>query len=234
MFGLQIINDDTGELVLSDNAITYAYLGKAVNTALVQESQNGSEKRAGYSEYQVNYDGDIAVVVGLARGMRTSFSYAIRSGNTHTIRVKHSAPDPTSLSFSPQQVTDVYVFVRPTSVSAQYGMAMYDDSGNLVADLSRYPMTFRKYILAPNGTESTAVPADVSVPAFIGMPQSVKTVTVAARDMACAPCWELDTAGAFVTPEFQNDSSLLNEGQGRPELKLRPAYGLLLNLANLP
>lgn len=234
MFGLQITNEGTGELVLSDNALVYAYLGKAVNSALVQSSQNGAEIRAGYSEYQIDYDGDIVVVLGLSPGMRTGYTYKQRSGNTHTIRIKHSAPDPTSSSFADQQVGNVYVFVKPISVSNTYGMAMYDDSGALVADLSRYPMTFRKYLQAPSGTEATAVPADVSVPAFIGMPQSVKVVTVGARDMSSSPCWELNSAGTSVTPAFQNDSSITHEGAPSPVSILRPAYGLLLDLVNLP
>ena len=237
MFGLQFFNENTGELILSDNGIVYSYIGQATNTALTQGVKTGSNRSSGFSTYQINYDGDIIVILPLKAGLRTATRLISRSGNTHTIRVSNSVPDANSANtgYGEQFITEVYVFGMPNVVSGgTYGAALYNDNGTLIADLTRYPMTFRMRLYSPDGQSPITLPAGLTKPAFLGMPNSTKELTMAAREYDYSNCWEVSADGTQVYPAFYHDSDVVFETNPRPErIIYRPAVGLLLDLANI-
>lgn len=178
MHGLEITNS-SNKLVISSEALTYVYLGQAthVGTTFGYEVGNpeyvnpggGSQPTyAWYTSsltYQITIDAaDIMVAFPVSQYPRNVTSIT-RAGNVWTITifsgsdVVQSGPPPPDSSHLFCQTTGaiqipIYVFGLPTVPSSAYGLALYNASGVLTADLTRQPLAIAaKFNLATIKTD---------------------------------------------------------------------------------
>jgi hypothetical protein len=165
-YGLTTYND-AGGLTLSSDGKVYGYIGMATYVSIQQPPTNVNIGENGYSTYTINWAGDIIVALPVKANGGTSILYQSRVGNTWTILVHKSTGSLNSLGFDVQEATQVYVFGAPASAPS-YGLALYNASGVLSADMTRRPLTFDKYLTFPANTVILAL-SGITVPAVIGI-----------------------------------------------------------------
>lgn len=165
-YGITTYND-SGGLTLSSDGRVYGYIGRATHVSTQQPPTNVNIAENGYSTYTINWAGDIIVALPVKTNGSTSLLYQTRSGNTWTILVHKGTGSLNSLGFDVEEATEVYVFGAPTSTPS-YGMALYNASGVLTADMTRRPLTFDKYLTFPSNTTTLAF-SGITTPAVIGI-----------------------------------------------------------------
>lgn len=166
-FGITTFNN-AGGLTLSSDGSVYSYVGVASLVAVSQPPDGDiSEGFAGYSTYTITWPADIIVALPVKTNGGTALLRQEQSGSVWTITVHKSTGVTNGVGFDVQEATEVYVFGAPTSVSG-HGLALYNASGEVSADLSRVPLVFDCYAAFAAGT-STAPVSGLTTPAVIGI-----------------------------------------------------------------
>ena len=173
-FGIDALTNDSGELTFSADAFLFCYLGKATLSSVTHYTGDSTSSAAGYATYTFTSSGPIipALGIGSSQGCIAGLS---QSGSTWTITVidyGSGTEGPSDATYGvPRSDSDVYVFGLP-SVSAlpTYGVALYNASGTLTADLLKIPLVAAARIVLPTSTSTlTGLPALVK-PAITGFP----------------------------------------------------------------
>jgi len=173
---VQIVND-SDELVISDRGITYGYLGRAALSVVTQAGGGSITKTPGQSVYTINWAGDIIVALPVKANGTTALRNISKSGNTWTISVHKGNGAFDVNGFDIQEATEVYVFGAPVLVGS-FAAALYDDNGDVCADLTRQPLTYRARINIAVGSLSWGMPAGVTIPAIVGTPMDYNVTSV--------------------------------------------------------
>lgn len=173
-YGLTCYNDTTGELTMSDSGSTYSYIGIASRVSITQAGA-GASITSGRSVYTIDWPGDIIVAIPLVEGRAATLRSTVRSGNTWTITVMYSLGSTDSNGFTNQDWTNVYVFGAAT-VPSGWGIAIYDDLGNICADLTRPPLTYTARI-SSDGSSAYPIPPGIVSPAIIGYGSGYRTTS---------------------------------------------------------
>ena len=167
-YGLMVENE-RDELVLSDSGITYSFVGRATFVSITPPGTSATLSGAGFSTYTIDWPGQITVALPVKTNGGTVFRSAVQSGNTWTITVHKSNGASNSLGFDEQEQTEVYVFGAPgRPPTGTWGVFLFDDAGNVLADLSRRPLSFLARISTSNDAEEWAFPGGTYVPLVIG------------------------------------------------------------------
>jgi hypothetical protein len=165
--------NNSDQLTLSADGITHGYIGRATNTSVVQPTTGTPSKACGYSTYTITYAGDIVVALPLKTTGDTCLANVTRSGDVHTITVYQTVNGTgDAAGFKQQEATEVFVFGAPNP-AVETACCLFDNSGNVVADLTRRPLTYAGLVSLGSGVTNTSMPS-VSVPAIVGMPSDYK------------------------------------------------------------
>lgn len=147
-YGITLYND-ANQLTLSDQGITFGYIGKATFNYITQPTiapfpgtPTRLDLNAGLSSYSITWAAEILPVVPIKSNGGTRVHSYTRSGDTWTILVHKASGTYDSNGLSIEEPTEVYVFGYPISRQSDWGIAIYNDSGILTSDLSRRPLTF--------------------------------------------------------------------------------------------
>lgn len=176
-FGFRAFNTSPGWLTLSSDGATYGYIGKATYVSTTPAGTSHVWSFGGYSTFTINWPADIIVAVSVTKNTGgTRLESMQYSGGTWTIKVYSGLNTSSSIGFFDQDSSvEVFCWGRPVSVSG-FGMAMYDSSGALSADLSRPPLVFNYSIAQGAGVTSSWIPAYTKL-AVIGMPDYMEQFT---------------------------------------------------------
>jgi hypothetical protein len=176
-FGI-LINNPSGEMVLSSDTYFPVYLGKATVVSTVQPFGSGTAAtgtgNGGYSTCSFNYAGQIVPVLKLAPGHKGTIYSCTQSGSTWTIRASYTNGSQVTDLNSPtngmflQTAPEIFVFGFVTSLGGSYGAAIYNSSGVLVGDLTRRPLILKQRMNLPVNTTSAAVNTPAVVPGVLG------------------------------------------------------------------
>lgn len=174
-YGIQCVNN-SGELTISSDAYTFCYLGKATLSSVTHYAGTVDSSAAGYSVWTFNSSGPIIAALGLgaSQGCIAGIS---QSGSTWTITVIDygaGSEGPAGAGYSygvPRSDSDVYVFGLPTVGGLPtYGVALYNASGVVTADLSKIGLVPKaRASLATGSSTITGLPA-LTKPAIVGSP----------------------------------------------------------------
>jgi hypothetical protein len=179
-YGLNI-EAGLGGLTISSDGITYGYIGRATNTGVSQSGGTTNNRSIGQSSYTINWAGDIVVALPIKANKTTALVNITQSGEVWTITCHAGTGTFDSFGFENQEATEVYVFGAPVSVSG-FGLALYNASGGLCADLSRQPMTVRGVSSHAANVYDWLLPSGMTTPAVVGTPEDYETTS--ARDGA--------------------------------------------------
>lgn len=167
-YGLMVDNL-SGELVISSEGFGLAYIGKATYDSDVgAPSLEFDTLRFGtyttFKKYVITSSVPIAAFVKLTSGLRSGIASVTQSGSTWEIIVFNQNGS------NVVQAADVYCFARPTSLSASYGLALYDSSGALAYDLTGgvRPLFFKGVVDFLSTDSSIALPGGITTPAAFG------------------------------------------------------------------
>lgn len=182
-YGIQCVND-SGELTLSADAFTFAYLGKATYVSTTTAHNTSSfASTSGFSTYHFTYAGPIVCAIGLTSTHAGSTLLSMsQSGSVWTIVVWDlltTTESPTVGGTYQQQATstDVYVFGLPDPSSlSPWGSALYNSSGTLVCDLLKKALTPLARISMAAGVATQTIPSVVK-PAIVGYPHLAATAS---------------------------------------------------------
>jgi hypothetical protein len=174
-FGLQIVNP-SGELVFSSDAKGQHCIGKAVlQGAVVQPtgSPTGGHpgRVTGYSVYRISHSGAIAVALDLPLNKRVGLIDVVEvSSGTWDITV-HCGDTPDANDFDTiEYAVDVWAFGFFDTPSGDYGLRIWDESGNLAWDLARAnPLFARGFVDLSLNTGS--IPS-LTRPVCVGAPST--------------------------------------------------------------
>lgn len=174
-YGITTLNSSNG-LTFSSDGRVYGYLGRATYVQTFQPAgpMTGTlgwpslVEEPGYSTYTFNWAGPIVAAVPVKTNGSTAILGIYQTGSTWTIEVHKGTGATNAIGFDVQEVTQVYVFGLPTTVTG-YGLAIYNAAGNLAGDLSRRPLTFDRFLSFPSNV-TTASFSGLTVPAVVGMP----------------------------------------------------------------
>jgi len=200
-YGLNI-EAGLGGLTISSDGITYGYIGRATNTGVSQSGGTTNNRSIGQSSYTINWAGDIVVALPIKANKTTALVNITQSGEVWTIRCHAGTGTSDSFGFENQEATEVYVFGTPVSVSG-FGLALYNASGGLCADLSRQPMTVRGVSTHAADALNWPLPGGMTTPAVVGMPQDYN--------------WQATSDGSFWINRFRSYGWTLFEGQLRKQ-----------------
>lgn len=174
-FGLKTYNN-SNELTISSDGLVYGYIGQASLSSVAQATGNSIVKTFGRSTYTITWAGDIIVALPVKTNGTTALISMSQAGSTWTITVHKGNGTLDANGFDIQEATQVYVFGRPTAVSG-FGLALYNAAGNLSADLTRQPLTYKARLsIAANGIDWT--PPTTTTPAIIGSPSDRNITSV--------------------------------------------------------
>lgn len=163
--------NDGGELTFSESGLIYSFVGRATFVGITAPGDNPTSSFAGYSTYTIVWPGEIAVVLPVKANGATLLRGVTRTGNTWTINVYKGSENSNSLGFDIQEQTEVYVFGMPSAEQAgEWGLFLFDDAGNITADLSRRPLTFKARIATADPHDEWPFPPGSYVPAILGSP----------------------------------------------------------------
>lgn len=155
--GIQAFNNDA-ELTFSAEGWGFHYLGQATFGSTVASPTTG-DGTAGYSTYTYTHSGT-HIMVGTLLSDSIYTSVGIRSitksGSTWTIRIQRAGGTAYSNGFYNETNPTVFVWGTP-STSTNFGAAIYDSSGNLRADLSKYPYSWAARASFTAGSTSVAM-----------------------------------------------------------------------------
>lgn len=181
-FGIQCTNG-SNELTLSSDAYLFGYLGKATFVSSTPWSGDAISSQAGYSTWTFTSAGPIVCAIGLrASGqMGATILNISQSGSTWTINVVDLATTTSGPSggdtvyYNQRTDSDIYVFGIPASLPA-WGMALYNASGALVADLSRRPLApLARIAMSSASVVDQTIPTPTK-PAIVGYPMFKRNV----------------------------------------------------------
>lgn len=181
-YGAQFING-SNELTLSSDAYLFGYLGKATFVSTTSWSGDAISSQAGFSTWTFNSAGPIVCAIGLKASGQTGavIDRVSQSGSTWTIivrdlNVSSSGPSGGDTTYYNQRTdSDIYVFGLPSSLPA-WGMALYNASGALVADLSRRPLSPLARIVMGSATVTSQTIPTPTKPAIVGYPKFTRNV----------------------------------------------------------
>jgi hypothetical protein len=165
-FGLRAFNDG-GEYTISADAYTYGYIGKASFTTLTNPGTDPNEAGAGGSFYTINWPGQIVCAIPIKANGATVLVDQAQSGDTWTVKIHKATGAYTAFGFEEQEQTEVFVFGAPTAVSG-WGCAMWNQAGQLTADLSRRPLAVGKFMTLAEGVLEGGAISGFTKPAIIG------------------------------------------------------------------
>lgn len=248
-YGLNFTNDTTGELILSDQAPLYRYIGRAGLVGITQSiNMGGGFHDAGQSTYQIYSEYSIAAVVALQAGYVSRMRSFDRSGNTWTINVSHCLPSGSNSDAFPTQIeAEVHVFAAPAPYAiGAYGAAIYDNNQNVIGDLSQIPLTFLRRVYIADGVSWSSVGSGVK-PGILGFGKTKRRDGIGSRgsgrEAEYDNCWELSADGTLFRPAMTITASTRLVGDDakyppkdwpRPtSITYAPARGILLNLTGL-
>lgn len=150
------VTNGSSELTFSSEAWMYQYVGLATYVS----TTNPTSTDAGYSTYTATWNAPIIVGLGLSNS-GTLYSRRIKSisqaGSTWTIEVEAGNGSNNAFGFRNQEQAVVLVFGQPISLANSYGMAVYDGSGVLKADLSVKPFSVGQVIAFSNSDTTQSI-----------------------------------------------------------------------------
>lgn len=178
-YGIQLIND-SGGLTLSDQAITFKFIGRATLNFIQQPTTvlNSSvyKSTAGYQSYSIVWPEAILPILPLTTLGGVKLLSVTRSGDTWTIIIHNSSGTYNGEGMAIETATEVFVFGAPLSTpGGQWGAALYNNSGKLVADLTARPLTFIRKI---SGATVDIPLSGIIKPGILGDALLAKRVTI--------------------------------------------------------
>jgi hypothetical protein len=172
-YGL-LIDNGAGEIVVSSDSKGRNCVGRGVLQGSVVQptgspTAGGPGRVSGYSIYRFSHPGPITVALDLPLNKRVGvISIAQPVAGTWDVKVHcGDTPDANDMD-TVEYPIDVWAFGEFTSLHNGYGLAIYDDAGNLAWDFSRPHVLFpRDRVLLTGG--SAAILA-LTRPAAVGTP----------------------------------------------------------------
>ena len=168
-FGLKTWNNGGG-LTFSSDGKVYSYLGRATLSSVTQAPNdiNINEAYNGFSSYSFTHAGDILVALPLKTYGATALIGTQRVGNTWVIEVFSSTGAVNSMGFDIQEATTPFIFGEPLTATG-FGLAIYNEAGQLTGDLTRRPLTFDRYVEFNANSGQSAIAAGIALPAILGI-----------------------------------------------------------------
>lgn len=244
-YGIQCLND-SGELTLSSDAYLFGYLGKATFVSSTSWSGDSISSQAGYSVWTFTSAGPIVCAVGLkASGQTGAVILNIsQSGSTWTINVVDLATTTSGPSggdtvyYDQRTDTDIYVFGIPSSLPS-YGLALYNASGNLVADLSRIPLAPLVRVAMSSASVVDQTIPTVTKPAVIGDTKFRRNVVTSGHggftpwlSVGYIGVWEWNGSTTLHRNEAPTGSDRLESSPGGHDFR-GPCSGILIEANGL-
>lgn len=157
--GLQIVNAN-GEFTVSTSAKFLHYLGKPVFVSTTQDSGNANSNvgwTAGYSKYRLNigFDTEIFIALDLPVGRISCITAVDRVGvGIYDITLYST--------YGVQQVqTDMWAFGFATTGSGNYGLQLFNQQQQLVADFG-----YSNHLFPRGRVNGNSVAVDQTIPAL--------------------------------------------------------------------
>lgn len=237
-YGL-LIENEGNELVLADAGLTYSFVGQATFVSTTQPGTSTTDSGNGFSTYTINWPGPITVALPVKTNGATLFLTATQAGSTWTITVHKANGSTNALGFDVQEQTEVYVFgapVRPPD--GTWGLFLFDDAGNITADLSRRPLSFVARIATATENDEWTLPAGSYTAAVVGgLGGAVRTSSPGPSGRfiirLSAVAWRINAATGKLYQEEYLVRYSTDDAPGQTYTRRRPFNGLLVNVAGL-
>lgn len=161
-YGL-LIENPSGQLVVSSDGLFPGYLGKATLVSTVQDDGATS----GYSTFTFSHAAQIIPVLKLVDQRSTFLQNLSFASGVWTILVHHAGSPSGTEGFKTQYAPEVFVWGVPAAVSG-WGMAIYDATGNPTGDLTKKPLIVAQQINWTSTDGPEALAAGITTPGIIG------------------------------------------------------------------